>query len=156
MHRNLCERDIRQADVRGLPFHCFVSEEIVEPVIREVDIDGGRVLFKNWADKNAWAEKELELYIVCFCILGVLEEQRLKSGCSVRMLLVEGRVEIVEQTVAKVDGVLRRFGDQWPAVEFLRGRGVAVMVAVERIECPECGPSSTQRLSCVPSESASV
>jgi hypothetical protein len=140
VHRDLCVRDICQADIRRLSFHRLVCEEIVEPVIGEIDVDRSRVFFKNWTDENAWTEEKLELDVVCLRILGVLEEQRLESGCSVRVLFVKGRVEVVEQAIAHVDGVFRCLGDQRPAVEFLRDRSIAVMVAVEWIECSEHSP----------------
>ena len=156
VHRDLRERHIRQADARRAPFHRRVRGEVVEPVVGEVDIDGSRVLVENRADKDAWAEEELVLNIVRLRVVWVVEEQRLQGGCSVGVLLVEGRIEVIKQTVANVDRVLRRLGDEGPAVELLRDRGVAVMVAVERIECSKCGPSRAQSLSRVPSKSANV
>jgi hypothetical protein len=67
----------------------------------------------------------------------VLEGEWLKGGCSVLVLLVEGRIEVVEQAVASVDGILRRLGDERPAEEFLRERGVAVMVAIDGLNAPK-------------------
>jgi hypothetical protein len=67
----------------------LVCGEIVEPIIRQVDVDSSRVLFKNCADE----EEKLELEVVRPDILWVLEEQRLNSGCSVGVLHMECRVK---------------------------------------------------------------
>lgn len=58
--------------------------------------------------------------------------------------------------VAIVDCVLHRLGDEGSVVELLQERGVAVVFAVEWIECSKHGLSRAQRLGCVPSESISV
>lgn len=47
---------------------------------------------------------------------------------------VHGCVDVVEQAVTDIYGGFGSFGDYRPEVEFLRGRAVGVVVAVEGLE----------------------
>jgi hypothetical protein len=50
-------------------------------------------------------------------------------------LLVQGRVDVVEQAVTDVVGVAGGFGDLGPDEEFLRDGAVAVVVSGEGVKC---------------------
>lgn len=63
---------------------------------------------------------------------GVLEEEGGEEGNTGFGLAVEVCVDVVEEAVAGVDGVLAGFGDGGPVVEFL-GDGIVAGVVSERV-----------------------
>ena len=66
---------------------------------------------------------------------GVLEEEGGEEGDTGFGLAVEVRVDVVEEAVAGVDGVLAGFGDGGPVVEFLRDGIVAGVVPEKVLDC---------------------
>lgn len=67
---------------------------------------------------------------------------------AVLRLAGERRVEVVEESVADVDGVLGGIGDEGPEVELLMGGAVVGVVAVEGVEGAESGPAGAEFLVC--------
>src|SRR6266404_4444399 len=72
------------------------------------------------------------------------------------MLFMEGSVEVVEQAVADINGTFCGLCDQWPAIEFLRARGVAIVIAIEWVECAKCCPTRTEGFRGVLEETADI
>lgn len=83
-------------------------------------------------------------------------EHGVQKGFTSLCLAVEGCVDIVEQLVSNLNGVASGFCNSIPAVELLGNAGKVVVVAEERIEGTQGGPSSTEFLGGVTSEAAYI
>lgn len=86
----------------------------------------------------------------------VEEEHGVEQRGAVDGLLVEGRVDVVEQLVACFDCHFRGFGDACPDVVLLVEDPGGVVVAVEGVERPQHGPAGAELLGRVASVAAYV
>lgn len=110
------ERDGRDVDVAdevvgGTTIDARVSVPVVEDVIREIDADAGRSLLRDGGDDDAGAEEVLQLEGEGGRIVRVVEEHGAHSRRAVGVLAVQGSVDVVQQAVANVNGLLRAAGD---------------------------------------------
>lgn len=135
-----------------------MGEEVVEGIFGEVDGDVCAVFLGYGADEKVVAEEELKVDGGGVEIFWIVEEQGVEEGETRLGLLVEGSVDVVQETVAGGDGVLGCLGDHWPLVELL-GNGIEAVVVpglavlassqkqvdgTERLVIPEEGVESTQ------------
>jgi len=137
VQRDFGEIDVLEGDFCAFAFDDFPGVEGVEAVVGKVDGDASGVLFCDGGDEDVGAVEELQGVAEDVGVVGVGEEERVDQGRAVDGLLVEGRVDVVEEAVADVVGVAGGSGDGGPDVEFLRDGGVAVVVAGEGVE--RCG-----------------
>lgn len=110
------ERDGRDVDVAddmvgGTTVNARVSVPVVEDVIREIDADAGAPLLRDGGDDDAGAEEVLQLEGEGGRVVGVVEEHGAHGRRAVGVLAVQGSVDVVQQTVANVNGLLRAAGD---------------------------------------------
>ena len=127
MQRDSGERNVREVDRFPGADDALVGEEVVESVFGQVDGDVCAVFLGDGADEEGVAEEELEVDGEGVGVGGVLEEEGGEEGNTGFGLAVEVRVDVVEEAVAGVDGVLAGFGDGGPVVEFL-GDGIVAGV----------------------------
>ena len=173
MQRNRGESNVRKVDGCALADDPLVGEEVVEDILRKIDRDVRAVLLGNGANEEGVSEEKLEVDRESVGVGGVLEEERGEERHAGLGLAVEVRVDVVEEAVARVDGVLAGFGDGGPVVKFL-GDGVVAGVVpgemldgwvgywggaylpVERVEGAQPGPAGAECLGGVVTEAADV
>lgn len=134
----------------------LVGVPVVEVVLGQVDVDGVGVFFEDGGDEETGSVEELEVLGEGVGVGGVVVEDGGEGGCAVLVGAVHGRVHVVEEAVADLNGLLGGFGDGGPAVEFLPGGAVLVVVAVEGVEGAEGRPAGAQLLGGGAGEAAHV
>lgn len=125
-------------------------------VIGEVDGDAGGAFGGHGRDEDGGAVEVLQVQGQGVGVGGIEEEHGVEERGAVDRLLVEGRVDVVEELVARFDCYLRGFGNSWPEVVFLMGDTGGVVVAVEWIECAQHGPACAELFGGVASVPADV
>lgn len=110
------ERDGRDVDVAdevvgGAAVDARVGVPVVEDVVGEVDADAGRSLLRDGGDDDAGAEEVLQLEGPGGRVARVVEEHGAHGRRAVGVLAVQGSVDVVQQAVANVNGLLRAAGD---------------------------------------------
>lgn len=110
------ERDGRNVDVAdevvgGTAVDACVGVPVVEDVVGEVDADAGRPLLRDGGDDDAGAEKVLQLEGKGGRVVRVVEEHGAHGRRAVSVLAVQSSVDVVQQAVANVNGLLRAAGD---------------------------------------------
>lgn len=157
VQRDGVEADVGQGDGIALPGHRCAGVEVVELVLREVDVDGGRVVVGHGRDHDAVAPEELVLQVGGVAVGRVLEEHGVEHRRAGLGLCPQHRVRVVEQTVANVDGGARGRRDLRSAVQLVRRRLVVRVVAEEGREGAEEDPARAQvvrRVAVVPADVA--
>ena len=144
MQRNIIERNIRQRHHRPRPTHRRPSPQVVELVVRQIDIHIRSIILRDGADEHGIPKKPLQVEGVGVRVGGVEEEERVQERGARGALGVQGRVEVVEQAVADRDGGLGGGSHERPAVEFLTDRAEGVVVAVEGVKGAEHGPAGAE------------
>lgn len=99
MQRDLREVNIVELDEGAGALDGSERGEIVESVAGEIDGDGRRVVFDDGRDKDGVTIEELVVDRESVGILGIFEPYRVEDGCTVKMSLVEGGIEVIDETV---------------------------------------------------------
>ena len=102
--------------------------EVVEELVRVVDVHGRRVLLDDRRDQDGGAEEELSVDREGVRVLGELVPERVEHGCAVKLSLVERRVQVVNEAVPHVKCVLGCLDGRRPAVKLLADGGVRVVL----------------------------
>lgn len=132
------------------------GEEAVEEVGGEVEIHRGGVFLGDGADEDAGAEEELRVDRQRLRVVRIQEPQRVDARRAVVALLLQGRVEVIEELVARFDGDVGGLGDGGPAVELMADDVAGGVVAVEGVEGAEHGPAGAEGLGGVAGVAADV
>ena len=122
----------------------FVSEEVVELVVGEVDGDACGTFVRHGRNQDGGTVEVLQVQRQGVRIGGVEEEHGVEKRCAVDGLLIERCVDVVEELVARLDCYFGGFGDACPEVVFLMEDVGGVVVAVEGVECSQHGPACTE------------
>ena len=86
---------IGQGDSRAMTTNWGIGEEVVELIIREIDVHGGLVLHSDGANKYIKAEEELQINTKGLRIRRIEIPEGADQGSTVDRLLVHRRVEVV-------------------------------------------------------------
>lgn len=132
------------------------GEEAVEEVGGEVDIHRRGVFLGDRADEDARAEEELRVDAQGRRVIRIQEPQRVHARRAVVTLLLQGRVKVIEELVARFDRDLGGLGDGRPAVELMADDVAGGVVAVEGVEGAEHGPAGAEGLGGVVGVAADV
>ena len=134
----------------------LVREEVVELVVGEVDGDAGGAFVGHGGDEDGGSVEVLQVHGEGVGVGGVEEEHGVEERGAVDGLLVKGRVEVVEELVARFDGHFSRFGHALPEVIFLVEDAGGVVIAVKGVESAQHGPTRAELFGRVTSIAADV
>lgn len=102
MKRDRSEVDIAESDSRSSTFDRGQGGKVIEDVAREVNVDRGRVLFRNGGYEHGVAKEELQVNREGIRVLRVLEPKRMKDRRAINMRLVEGGVKVVQKAITGI------------------------------------------------------
>ena len=124
-----------------------VGVEIIEDIIGEVDRHACGVFVYNWADEQGGSIKILVFETEGGGVGGVDVEHWVDEGCAVGSLVVEGCVDVIEETVSDINYLPRRCCNTLPLVKFLRNVWwIRIMIPVKGRESTQSSPSCTKLL----------
>ncbi|KAL2278986.1 hypothetical protein FJTKL_14124 [Diaporthe vaccinii] len=117
---------------------------VVEDVVGKVDVDAGAALLRYWRHEQGVTVEVLQLQAKRLLVLRVEVEDGVEQRCPVDGLLVQRRIDVIEQPVADIEDLAGGLGDRVPAVELLRDIwNVPVVVSEEGLEGSEQRPTGT-------------
>ena len=144
MHRKFCEADVGDGDRGSYAANRLISEEVVEEIVREIDLYASFAFIGNGADEEARAEEELEIQGESVRVVWVEKPHGVKERGAIDRLVVEGRVEVIKELIASLDCASGSVGDNRPAVEFLVDDADGVVVSIEGVPGSQGSPASTE------------
>ena len=147
--RNLGDANVVQRDAGTLATDSLVGEEVVEDIVGKVDLYTCCALIGHWGDQYARSEEPLVLDSKGVSVQWVQVEHGVDQWSPIHRLLVHGGVEVIQHTVASVNGGFGGLCHRCPSVELMVYDIAGSVVAVERIESAQHGPSSAELLICV-------